>query len=172
MTLVVRAATVSDVPTLFAIRTAVRENHMSLDELAAAGVTPEAVADLVRSPDAGAWIAQWDGEPAGFAMARADPGDVFALFVLPDREGRGIGTILLAQAEAWLASRGFDAAWLLTGGEPGLRAASFYAAQGWTAAGRETDGQIRFTKRLVGSAGGEDLRAFGSGERDDRPGRD
>lgn len=151
MTLTVRPANPADIPTLFAIRTAVRENHMTLDELAAAGVTPETVADLVQSPEAGTWIALWDGAPAGFAMARTDPGDVFALFVLPAMEGRGIGRALLAQAEAWLAGRGLPSAWLLTGGEPELRAAAFYEAQGWTAEGREADGQIRFTKRLFPS---------------------
>ncbi len=148
MTLVLRPATPADVPTLFAIRTAVRENHMSLDELAVAGMTPETVAGLVQSPKAGTWLALWDGHPAGFAMARQDPGDVFALFVLPDMEGRGVGGAFLAQAEAWLASRGLASTWLLTGGAPGLRAATFYAARGWIAAGREADGQIRFTKGL------------------------
>ncbi|RDI62245.1 GNAT family N-acetyltransferase [Microvirga subterranea] len=156
MTLFLRAATPADVRTLFAIRTAVRENHMSLDELVAAGVTPDSVADLVQSPDAGTWIGLWDGEPAGFAMARQDPGDVFALFVLPEMEERGVGRALLTQAEAWLASRGLACAWLLTGGGPGLRAAAFYEARGWVAAGREHDGQIRFTKRLAASSVGEE----------------
>jgi len=150
MSLHVRPATLADVPTLFAIRTAVRENHMSLEELATAGVTPGSVAELVQNPDAGTWLGMWNGVPAGFAMARADPGDVFALFVLPERQGRGVGTALLAEAEIWLASRGLGSAWLLTGGKPGLRAAAFYEAQGWTAEEREADGQIRFTKRLAG----------------------
>lgn len=151
MSLTLRPATVVDVPTLFAIRTAVHENHMSRDELAAAGVTPASVADLVRSPDAGTWLGLWKGAPAGFAMARVDPGDVFALFVLPGMEGRGIGKALLAQAETWLASRDVATAWLLTGGQPGLRAAAFYEARGWTAMGHESDGQTRFTKRLFSS---------------------
>lgn len=151
MTLTLRPATVEDVPALFAIRTAVRENHMTMAELASAGVTPESVADLIRSGTADTWIGLRDGEPAAFAMARADSGDVFALFVLPDMEGRGFGKALLAEAEAWLAANGVETAWLLTGGEPGLRAARFYEARGWMAAGKEPDGQIRFTKRLAGS---------------------
>jgi GNAT superfamily N-acetyltransferase len=149
MSLTLRPATVVDVPTLFAIRTGVRENHMNLEELALAGVTPESVVDLIRSGSAATWIGLWDGEPAAFAMARADRGDVFALFVLPEMEGRGLGGALLSAAEAWLASRGVGTAWLLTGGEPGLKAARFYAAQGWLAKGRQPDGQIRFSKRLA-----------------------
>jgi GNAT superfamily N-acetyltransferase len=149
MSRAIRIATIADVPVLFAIRTAVRENHMTLEELAEAGVTPDSVADLIRSPDAATWIGLWDGRPAAFAMARADLGDVFALFVLPEMEGRGFGAALLSEAEAWLASRGIETAWLLTGGEPGLKATRFYRARGWTAEGREPDGQIRFTKRLI-----------------------
>jgi len=149
MSLDLRKADLPDVPTLFAIRTAVRENHMTMAELASAGVTPDTVADLLRSDDAAAWIGLWDGEPSGFAMARADVGDLFALFVLPAMEGRGLGSLLLSTAENWLASRGIETAWLLTGGGPGLKAAEFYASRGWKAAGREPDGQVRFTKSLL-----------------------
>ncbi|MCB5174735.1 GNAT family N-acetyltransferase [Microvirga lenta] len=149
MSLSIRPATLGDIPALFAIRTAVRENHMTLAALAAAGVTPDSVAELLRSEDAATWIGLWDGEPAAFAMARSDQGDVFALFVRPEMEGRGFGGRLLALAESWLASRGAESAWLLTGGEPGLKAARFYAARGWLVEGREPDGQLRFTKRLA-----------------------
>lgn len=149
MSATVRPAGEADIPALFAIRTGVRENHMDVQELARAGVTPAAVAALLRDGGAAAWLAEWAGRPAGFAMARADAGDVFALFVLPGFEGRGLGSTLLREAERWLARRGVEEAWLLTGGEPGLRAPGFYAARGWRAAGREADGQIRFTKRLA-----------------------
>lgn len=148
MSLEIRPAAIADIPTLFAIRTAVRENHMSMSELAAAGVTPDAVAELLTSGDAAAWIGLCEGKPSGFSMVRLGEGDVFALFVLPDAEGRGLGSLLLAEAEKWLAFCGVETAWLLTGGEPGLRAASFYASRGWRLAGRERDGQLRFTKLL------------------------
>jgi GNAT superfamily N-acetyltransferase len=148
MSLHLRRADTSDIPTLFAIRTAVRENHMTFTELASAGVTPETVAHLIQSNDAASWIGLWNEQPSGFAMARADIGDVFALFVLPDMEGQGLGSALLLEAESWLASRGTEKAWLLTGGEPWLKAPQFYASRGWRAEGREADGQVRFTKML------------------------
>jgi GNAT superfamily N-acetyltransferase len=149
MRLDIRRATIADISTLFAIRTAVRENHMTMAELAIAGVTPETVADLLRSEDAGTWLGLCNTQPSGFAMARADPGDLFALFVLPSREGHGLGSLLLAAAEDWLASRGIEKAWLLTGGDPGLRAARFYSSRGWQAEGHEADRQVRFTKCLT-----------------------
>lgn len=42
-------------------------------------------------------------------MSRVNPGDVFAHFVLPEREGRSIGKEILAQAEAWLRPATFAA---------------------------------------------------------------
>lgn len=149
----VRPAGEEDVPALFAIRTGVRENRMDMARLAAAGVTPAAVAALLRGGNAAAWLGERAGSgragsACGFSLARAGVGDVFALFVLPGFEGQGLGGLLLHEAERWLALRGIEDAWLLTGGEPGLRAPGFYAARGWRATGRGADGQIRFTKRL------------------------
>lgn len=149
MSFTVRPAGEADIPALFAIRTAVRENHMSLEELAAAGVTPDTIAAMLLGGDAAGWLGERAGRPAGFSMARADVGDLFVIAVLPGFEGQGLGSLLPREAERWLALRGVEDAWLLTGGEPGLRAPGFYAARGWRAAGREADGQIRFTKRLA-----------------------
>lgn len=148
MTATIRRAGEADIPALFAIRTAVRENHMTLAALEAAGVTPDTVAATLRGGVGAAWIALQGERPLAFSMARADPGDLFALFVMPGSEGLGLGSRLLQRAETWLASRGIAEAWLLTGGEPELRAPGFYARRGWRVAGREPDGQIRFTKLL------------------------
>jgi hypothetical protein len=45
----IRIATNSDVATLFRIRTSVKENHQSQEELAALGVTPESVGEMLRT---------------------------------------------------------------------------------------------------------------------------
>ena len=119
-----RAATAADVPALFAIRLAVRENAMSMEALAANGVTPAAVAGMLATTAAG-WIA---GAAEGFAIADAEDGSLFALFVHPDHEGRGLGRALLRQAESWLASQGWREAWLFTGADRRLRAQGFYRA--------------------------------------------
>jgi GNAT superfamily N-acetyltransferase len=57
-------------------------------------------------------------------MALADIGDVFALVVLPDVEGRGLGSALLLTAANWLAAHGVVKAWLLTGMRPTTKSAS------------------------------------------------
>ncbi len=149
MRLEIRRAMIADIPTLFAIRTAIRENHMTMAELASAGVTPETVADLARSENARTLLGLCDTQPSAFAIARADPGDLFALFVLPGWEGLGLGSLLLAAAEDWLSSHGVHEAWLPIGGDPALRASRFYSSRGWQAEEHEANWQVRFTKCLT-----------------------
>ena len=147
MSIAIRPATATDIPTLFRIRTAVRQNAMSRAALAAAGVTPRNVAALLATEGAG-WIARDHGRDAGFSIADAGQGSVFALFVLPGHERRGLGRALLLQAEDWLARQGWREAWLLTGTGPGLRAPGFYRRMGWHRQGLAPPGEQRFIRRL------------------------
>lgn len=139
-----RPATAADIPAIFAIRLAVRENAMTEAALAANGVTPAAIADMLATTAAG-WIA---GAAQGFAIADAEDGSLFALFVHPDHEGRGLGRALLRRAESWLASQGWREAWLFTGADRALRAQGFYRAQGWQAAGWAPAGEERLVRSL------------------------
>jgi GNAT superfamily N-acetyltransferase len=139
----IRPATEADVETLFEIRTDVRENNMTREALAAIGVTPESVAEMLRT-DSHAWLADWEGRPAGFAMADASRGTVFALFVRRGCEDRGLGRALLAEAAAWLFERGWEEIWLTTGADaPGANA--FYRRVGWREDGAAENGEIRYT---------------------------
>lgn len=141
----IRLATKADVETLFEIRTDVRENNMTREALAAIGVTPRNVAQMLRT-DSRAWLADWQGQPAAFAMADASRGTVFALFVRRGFEERGLGRALLAEAAAWLFSRGWDEIWLTTGADaPGANA--FYRRVGWREDGVADNGEIRYTLR-------------------------
>lgn len=142
--MILRPATKADIPMLFEIRLAVRENAMTADALAANGVTPAAVAEMLATTAAG-WIADAD---AGFAIADAEDGNLFALFIRPGQEGRGLGRALLRRAEAWLASQGWREAWLLTGADRALRAQRFYRAAGWRVAGGAPSGEQRFIRAL------------------------
>ena len=142
----VRVATESDVEALFDIRTSVHENRQSREELAAIGVTPASVGQMLRTTSR-AWLAEVDGQPVAFSMADAQRGTVFAMFVRPGYEGLGLGRALMQEAEGWLYAQGHDAIWLLTGSEQGLRANGFYHHLGWGVGGVEPDGQLRFIKR-------------------------
>lgn len=68
------------------------------------------------------------------------------MFVRPGYEGRGLGRVLMREAETWLFGRGWDEIWLLTGSDPKLRANGFYQHLGWRDAGLQEDGQIKYVK--------------------------
>lgn len=148
MTIKIRPATTDDIAGIFHVRTHVRENHMSRDELTRAGITEVAVAGMIASQPC-AWVAVTGDAVTGdavmgFSMVDLDEGSLFAAFVLPESEGQGIGRELVLLAEDALFAR-HPAAWLETGAA--TRAAGFYRALGW---GNEQDiggGDIRLEKR-------------------------
>jgi L-amino acid N-acyltransferase YncA len=71
--------------------------------------------------DARAWIADVDGRPVAFSMAKSAERTVFAIFVRPGYEGRGLGRALMNRAEAWLFASGADEIWLTTGSDLAAR---------------------------------------------------
>jgi GNAT superfamily N-acetyltransferase len=145
----IRPGRVSDLPEITRIRISVRENHLSVEQMAELGITHASIAARMAAGDLGCWVAEDNGAPAGFSMADRIGGEVFALFVDPAHEGKGHGRALLQACEDWLLLNGCAEARLNT--EPGTRADAFYQRQGWTAAG-ETSGFFAenkvMTKRL------------------------
>jgi len=72
------------------------------------------------------------GAPVGFCVLRGE--ELYQLFVLPDARGSGVAAALIADAEARLAERGVETAWLACaiGND---RAARFYEKNGWRMTG-------------------------------------
>ena len=64
----IRVANVGDIDTIFEIRTRVRENHLSREQLADIGVTPDAIREAIAQAPC-IWVAEVDGTPVGFSMA-------------------------------------------------------------------------------------------------------
>ena len=142
----IRIARPADVPSLFDVRTSVRENHQSVGDLARIGVTPETVATMLDGEGRG-WVAEENGRIVAFSMADAAQATIFAMFVQPGYEGKGLGRALMDEAEKWLFARGCDEIWLLTDRNPRVRANGFYQHLGWRNDGVQEDGQVRYTKR-------------------------
>ena len=97
--------------------------------------------------------------PVGFCVLKGE--ELYQLFVSPEARGSGVAAALIADAEAWLAARGVETAWLACaiGND---RAARFYEKRGWRLAGTvvnpaETSGGPfplevwRYEKRLTRS---------------------
>lgn len=64
----IRLANQADISAMFDIRTRVQENHLSHDQLAQMGITPEAISQAILSAPC-AWIAEVNGAAVGFSMA-------------------------------------------------------------------------------------------------------
>ena len=124
----IREADPADIPATFEIRTATTENAMTEAELAASGITPERAADLLRT-DGRCWVAEAGKRVVGFCIANSKTRSIWALFVLPAYEGRGIGRRLTETAVDWLWKNGAEEIWLET--ETNTRAEGFYEHLGW-----------------------------------------
>jgi GNAT superfamily N-acetyltransferase len=72
------------------------------------------------------------GAPVGFHVLKDD--ELYQLFVSPEAHGLGVAAALIADAEARLAKRGVETAWLACA-VGNYRAARFYEKSGWRLAG-------------------------------------
>jgi GNAT superfamily N-acetyltransferase len=93
-------------------------------------------------------VAEHDRKIVAFAIADRVSRSIFALFVLPGWENRGLGSRLLDTALRWLHENGATVVWLTTG--PRTKAAGFYERRGWVAKGREARGDTRYELDLSG----------------------
>lgn len=141
--MLIRPATPADVPGMFHVRTAATENALSAAQLAELGITPAAIAQMLRAAPCG-WVALDGDTVVGFSMVDLDEACLFAAFVLAAHEGRGIGTALIRAAEEALFAR-HARAWLVTAAAS--RAARLYRHLGWGHAVDQGDGDIRLEKQ-------------------------
>ncbi|WP_307719044.1 GNAT family N-acetyltransferase [Massilia glaciei] len=89
------------------------------------------------------WVCEQDGEIVGFSYAAHGDASIWALFVLPECEGRGIARRLLALATDYLFGLGERQVVLSTAAD--TRADRFYAAQGWARGAMKDDREVFFT---------------------------
>ncbi len=107
------------------IRLAVRENVLSDPNRISQKMYEDYLDKLGRG-----WVAEIDGVIVGFSYANKTDASIWALFMSPEYEGRGLAKQLLNMAVGWLFEQGHEIVRLST--SSGTRADRFYAAQGWT----------------------------------------
>jgi GNAT superfamily N-acetyltransferase len=139
----IRAAVPADVNGIFTVRTSVNENILTREALQDMGITEATVREMIEA-ELCTWVAL-DGEIIiGFSMILSDEGCLFAAFVLPTYEGRGIGKALVDVAEQQLFLT-HEQIWLET--EKHSRAAGFYQRLGWVQEAELSGGDARFIKQ-------------------------
>ena len=135
----IREATAGDVPAMHAIRLRVRENRLSDPS-----VVQEHHYHQFMARDTKSWVCQVDGALAGFVMADVEQHNLWALFIAPERERRGIGRALHEVMSVWYFTRA-DRLRLTT--SPRTRAERFYRRAGYTAVGEASNGELIFELR-------------------------
>jgi GNAT superfamily N-acetyltransferase len=137
----IRKAIRADYPRISEIRLSVRENCLARSKYEAVDRTAAWIFD-----NAAFWVWEEDGAVQGFSAADPRNGEIFALFIHPAYEGRGIGRALLPLSCQILRDSGYKVATLTTA--PGTRAERLYRRDGWMEIGRDDDGQTIFEKAL------------------------
>jgi len=136
----IRLGRLSDMEQLVKLRVAVAENRITDP----ARVPVHEYRNFIEHRALFVWMES--DEIAGFSAANPLDGTIWALFVHPDNDGRGIGSALLDKTCRMLKRRGRSIATLSTG--PDTRAAAFYRKRGWVALGMTDWHELQFAKKL------------------------
>jgi len=135
--MIFREAQISDIPQIQVVRNSVKENMLSDPSL----VPDNDVEDFITNRGKG-WVCEINGRIVGFAIADLQDKNVWALFLHPDHEARGIGKRLHRIMLDWYFSLTKERIWL--GTAPNSRAERFYRMQGWKEVGIHGKGEIKF----------------------------
>lgn len=136
-----REATIEDIPQLMVVRLSVKENTLSNPDL----VPFEAYVEFLTQRGKG-WICEIDSKIVGFSVVDMRENNIWALFIHPDFEKKGIGKQLHHTMLNWYFEQTNKPVWL--GTEPNSRADAFYRKAGWIAIGMNGGNEIKFEMKL------------------------
>ena len=123
-----REAKITDIEQIQLVRNSVKENMLSDPSLVTDGDCK--VYMQVRG---NAWVCEINNIVVGFAYADLMANNIWALFVRPEYEAKGIGKTLHDMMLNWYFDKTKETIWL--GTAPSTRAEIFYQIQGWKKAG-------------------------------------
>jgi len=132
-----REATLKDIPQIQVVRNSVKENQLSNPDL----VTDNDCEEYISVRGKG-WVCEVNDAIVGFSIADLKNNNIWALFIHPDYEGRGIGKKLHQLMLDWYFNQTHKTVWLSTA--PGTRAEEFYKRKGWKIVGTYGKGETKF----------------------------
>lgn len=139
--MIFREATIEDIQQIQLVRNAVTENTLSNPSL----ITDKDCEAYITSRGKG-WVCEINNQIVGFSIADLQNNNIWALFVHPAFEKRGIGKQLHDSMLNWYFAQHKTKVWLSTA--PNTRAELFYRKSGWTAVGMHGKGEIKFEMTL------------------------
>lgn len=135
--MIFREAKTTDIASIQIVRHTVKENILSDPAL----VTDKDCEEFITGRGKG-WVCEVNGEVVGFSIVDLKEHNIWALFLRPEFEGRGIGKELHRLMMDWYFEQTKAPVWL--GTSPNTRAEEFYSRQGWKKAGMVNKGEVKF----------------------------
>jgi GNAT superfamily N-acetyltransferase len=135
--MIIRNAEIKDITQIQVVRNSVKENTLSNPDL----VPDKDVEDYIINRGKG-WVCEIDKTIVGFAIVSVTDNNVWALFIQPGYDKRGIGKKLHDVMMDWYFDQTAATIWLST--TPGTRADQFYRKAGWKEAGVYGKGEVKF----------------------------
>ncbi len=135
--MIIREATIDDIKQIQIVRNTVKENTLSNPNL----VTDEDCEAFITVRGKG-WVCEIDNQIVGFAIADLKENNIWALFLDPKFEGKGIGQVLHNTMLDWYFNQTKATVWLGTAFN--TRAEKFYRKAGWTEVGTHGTKEIKF----------------------------
>ena len=134
--MIFREAKLEDISQIQIVRNSVTENTLSNPEL----VTDQDCEKFLFHRGKG-WVCEIDNQIVGFAIVDSKENNIWALFIDPNHDKKGIGKKLHKMMLDWYFSQTKEKVWL--GTSPKTRAENFYRLQGWTEVGMHGN-EIKF----------------------------
>lgn len=135
--MIIREAAIEDIKQIQIVRNSVRENILSDPNL----VTDKDCEEFITIRGKG-WVCEIDKQIVGFAIVDLKENNIWALFMHPEFERRGIGRLLHKTMLDWYFTKTKDKVWL--GTEFNTRAERFYRNAGWSEVGTHGAKEIKF----------------------------
>jgi ribosomal protein S18 acetylase RimI-like enzyme len=135
--MIFRQATQEDIPAMQVVRNAVKENVLSDPSV----ITNDSYIPYLEERGMG-WVCSIKNQIVGFAILDNQEKNVWALFVLPNFEGRGIAQELQRIMLKEYFAHTQEAIWL--GTAPNTRAENFYRESGWKEVGMHGQNELKF----------------------------
>ena len=130
-----RPAIPDDIPACIVLRGQTRQNAVSVERLAALGITAESWADDVRSGSLPGHVCTDGQSIVGYCFADKTSGEIVVLALLPAYEARGIGRHLLSLVVEQFRELGHRRLFLGCSADPTTRSYGFYRHLGWSSTG-------------------------------------